>query len=126
MSEDTSAPPAANAAAIEQLTDTLYELLRARALSIGLMDIEVEAAGWLVEGELLFTSGPDFGFSLDLRTGTCRYCELVEEVGERWCEPPLTGLQLATSPDEAQLHELSLAVLNGVLDARRPLLRAPQ
>lgn len=104
--------------ALDAIADALYDLLEARAQSIGILDIAVEVNDGYVDGELLFGTGPDLGLSLDA-TGSVRYCELLEGDRERWLDETRSGLAV----DASRAEETALAVLDGLLAARRPLLR---
>lgn len=123
------AAPPARERAIEAFADALHDLLQARALSIGAIDVAVECNDGHVDGEVLFGEGPDIGFTLDAAAGTCAYCELVPPDSERWLDgAPHDGFaiaELAPGPtgDEARAAA-ALELLRGLLDARRPLLRS--
>lgn len=113
------------AAGLERIADALHDLLHARALSIGLLEVAVEVNDWYIDGEALFTEGPDIGFSLDVQDGDCRYCELLGDSDEQWLEHQVTGLDPAAADragDEARTA-LAITVLDGLLTARRPLLK---
>lgn len=116
-------PTNAQANAIDRLVDALYDLLHKRAMSIGLLDIAIEADGFHIDCELLFGEGPDMGCTIDSRVGSARYCELIGEDSERWLEDgAIDGLDVYGARQE-EIAELALLVLSGLLDARRPLLR---
>lgn len=106
-------------AAVVALVDAIEELLHSRAQSIGAIDVAIEANDGFVDGELLFAIGAGVGFALDLGSGECRYCELVGEDAERWLDGVVrrTGDPLG----RAQHEGVALAVLDGVLEARRSL-----
>ena len=116
---DEQPPNGVYAGALERLGEAFYDLLHARALSIGVMDIDLEQEGWYVDAELLFSVGPDMGISFDGRSGVCRYCELIGDDEERWLEHEVAGIDVANEPAK----DVALALLSGMLDARRPLLR---
>ena len=116
-------PTANHVRAIDDLVDALYDLLHARAQSIGAMDVGLEVNGWHVDGELMFTNGPDMGLSLDTRTGECRYCELVGDAQERWLDEVRGDLYVLDGGSSELLEAVSLELLDGLLAARRPLLR---
>lgn len=121
---DPGAPPTPDqAAAIERFADSLYELLRTRARSLGAMDIEVEPSGWLVEAEVLFGTGPDMGIRVDAASGVARYCVLLDGEEQSWCDAELGSLEITDANDEPAAGAQALLVLGGMLDARRPLLR---
>lgn len=122
--EDTPPPTAQQADSIERFAEALYELLRERALSWGLLDIGLEVDDWFVDGELMFATGPDMGFSLNLAVGAGRVCELIGTDHERWLEATIDDLRLPEPGDADSLRAQVLSVLDGVLDARRPLLRS--
>jgi hypothetical protein len=123
MPAPDSAPSAAQAEAIDAFADATYDLLHERAQSIGVLDIAVEVNGWHVDCELLFGSGPDMGFSLDTRSGECRYCRLLDGATERWLDEVRGDLLVLDAPDEELLGAAALELLDGLLAARRPLLR---
>ena len=109
--------------AVEALAEALYDLLHARAQSIGLLDIAIEVDGWFVDAELMFSSGPDMGLSLDAAAGACAYCRLVRDDAEEWLDAAaVTGLELPPASGADAARELALRLLTGLLDARRPLL----
>jgi hypothetical protein len=113
-------------AALEAFADAVHDLLHERALSIGVIDISVERNELHLDGELLFGIGPDMGFSLDARLGECRYCELVPPDSERWLDE-VRGDLLVLDADAGEAGDelrraAALELLQGVLDARRPLL----
>lgn len=115
--------------AVEAAADAIHDLLHERALSIGAIDIAVERNELHVDGEVLFGEGPDMGFTIDAVAGTCAYCELLPPDSERWLEgAERGGLDLvAIEPGpagEPARTAIALEVLRGLLDARRPLLRA--
>jgi len=122
MTSPSHEPSAAQAAAIDRFADALYDLLHERAQSIGLLDIGIERNDWHVDGELLFTTSPDMGLSLDAAAGVCRYCELVDDADERWLDETRSDLPVLEG-DDAALRDLALLVLDGLLAARRPLLK---
>jgi hypothetical protein len=113
--------------ALDAFADEVHSLLHERALSLGVIDVAVEVDEPHLDGELLFADGPDMGFTFDSQAGTCSYCELVPPDSERWLEERVESLQVLSLPageagDEAR-REAALALLQGMLDARRPLLR---
>lgn len=116
-------PSPAQARALDAFADALYDLLHARAQSIGILDIAIEVNDWHVDGELLFANGPDLGFSLDSRLGECRYCELLDGDRERWLDVVRGDLLLLDAPGDQVLAASALELLDGLLEARRPLLR---
>lgn len=122
------AAPPARELAVEAFADAVHDLLHARAQSIGAIDVAVERNELHVDGEVLFGEGPDLGFTLDAVAGTCAYCELVPPSSERWLEgAERTGLDVARidagpGGDEARAAA-ALELLQGLLDARRPLIR---
>jgi hypothetical protein len=125
MNDLSDIPPAADAAAIDRFSDAIYELLQVRAQSIGVLDIGIEIDDWFIDGELMFVNGPDMGFSIDSQARGARFCELLDDDGERWLDDVVEVDFLDLAPgDMDALAEQALIVLNGVLDARRPLLRA--
>ena len=100
--------------------DVLYDLLCARAQSIGVIDIVFDADDSFVDAEITFSAGPGIGFSIDLAAGVCQYCELIAESEERWLGDRIE--QLAVESGEAgDLQDAALEVLNGMLAARRSL-----
>jgi hypothetical protein len=114
---------------LDAFAEALQDLLEERALSIGAIDIVVEVNAPHVDGELLFGEGPDIGFSIDSTSRTCSFCELVGDESERWLDHRVEDLAVDAAPagsagDDAR-RELALAVLQGVLDARRPLRSRP-
>lgn len=122
----TDAPDDPTSARIEAFADAVYELLRVRASSLGALDVDVEVDGWFVDGEVLFASGPDMGFSVDTAAGTCVYCRLTDDGGETWLDDArivIEFLAAAGSDQEERVTAHAHAVLSGLLDARRPLLR---
>ncbi len=129
MSADAATPKpptAAQARAIEAFATALFELLEARAQSIGLLDIAVEVDGWNIDAELMYTSNPDMGATIDAASGELEVCELLGDDGERWIDDAgCAGLRVLDGDDQDidALREDTLAVLTAVLDARRPLLR---
>ena len=123
MTDTAPLPSAAQTAAIERFADAVYALLSERALSWGVVDISIEADGWYVDGELLFAAGPDMGFSVHTGAGEARFCVLVDERSERWTDDVCSGLAVIAARDDDELRPHVLAVLDGVLAARRPLLR---
>lgn len=116
-------PTPQQAEALDAFADALYDLLHARAQSIGILDIALEVNGWFLDAELLFSNGPDMGFSLDSHLGECRYCELLEGGRERWLDEVRGDLLVLDAPGEELLEAASLELLDGLLAARRPLLR---
>jgi hypothetical protein len=116
-------PTPAQVQVIDEVADSLYELLHARAQSIGILDIALEVNDWHVDVELMFSTGPDLGLSLDAQTGTCRYCELLEGDQERWLDEQRDGLDVLGARGEELANVVALEVLDGLLAARRPLLR---
>lgn len=123
------AVPSARELAVEAFADAVHDLLHARAQSIGAIDVAVERNDLHVDGEVLFGEGPDIGFTLDTAAGTCAYCELVPPDSERWLEgAERDGFDVAaTDPGPAgdeERSEAALELLQGLLDARRPLLRS--
>lgn len=122
MTADTI-PGGAHAKALEAFADALYDLLHERAQSINLLDIGIELNGWHVDGELMYSTGPDMGFTLDARTGECRYCELLPGNDERWLDEVRGDLLVLDAEGEELRRGLALELLAGLLDARRPLLR---
>ena len=118
----TNEPPNSALGAIDRFADSLGELLEKRALSIGLVDVAVEVDGWFVDCELMFSVDPDMGISVDVQRGAARYCELVGDSDERWLEHQVSNLPILGARGEDERREIALAVLAGVLDARRPLL----
>lgn len=109
--------------ALDAFADAVYDLLQARAQSIGILDIGIEVNGRHLDGELLFSTGPDIGFSLDARSGECRYCELLDGERERWLDEVRGDLLVLDAPGEEVLDAAALELLDGILAARRPLLR---
>lgn len=122
MSESENLPPNSALGAIDRFAESLGELLEKRALSVGLMDVAVEVDGWFVDCELMFSTDPDMGVSVDVQRGTARFCELVGERDERWLEHHVENLPILGARGEEERREIAVAVLTGVLDARRPLL----
>lgn len=116
-------PTQAHVEAIDAFVDVLYDLLHERAQSIGILDIALEVNGWHVDGELLYSNGPDMGLSLDTRSGECRYCELLDGEKERWLDEVRGDLLVLDAPGQELLDAVALEVLDGLLAARRPLLR---
>lgn len=116
-------PTPRQARLIDEVADRLYELLHARALSIGILDIALEVNDWHVDAELMFSKGPDLGLSLDAQTGVCRYCELLEADQERWLEEQRDDIDVLGARGEELANVVALEVLDGLLAARRPLLR---
>ena len=116
---DEAAPPGAG-----ELADTLGDLLAARALSIGALDISVELNAPHLDCEVLFAESPDIGCTLDLTSGEVQYCELEPGAGERWLpeHAATTDTSGLTGPDvhERIAHEL----LDGMLAARRSIRRS--
>ena len=120
-------PDPAAAAALDAFADAVHDLLHERALSIGAIDVAVEVNDDHLDGEVLFGAGPDIGFTLDTAARTCAYCELVPPDSERWLDDSAITLDPLEAPAGApgadRRAELALALLQGLLDARRPLLR---
>ncbi|MCB0877553.1 MAG: hypothetical protein KDC46_01030 [Thermoleophilia bacterium] len=113
--------------AIAAFADQVHDLLHERALSIGAIDVAVEVNDLHVDGEVLFGSGPDIGFTLDAEAGACSYCELVPPDSEQWLDArcdgfDVLGLPAGAAGDEAR-RAAALELLQGLLDARRPLLK---
>lgn len=108
---------------MDAAADAIYDLVHERAQSIGVLDVAIEANDWHVDGELLFSTGPDMGFSLDSRSGECRYCELLADAKERWLDEVRGDLLVLDTADAAVLRAVALELLDGLLTARRPLLR---
>lgn len=123
MSADQHHPTPAQAEAISSFTDALYDLLHERAQSIGLLDIGLELNGWHVDGELMYSSGPDMGFTLDARSGECRYCELLAGDKETWLDEVRGDLLVLDSESDELRRAVALELLDGLLAARRPLLK---
>jgi hypothetical protein len=117
-------PTTRQADAIEAFADALYELLEERSQSLGIIDVALEVDGWFVDAELVFAKGPDIGLSLHAGAGECRFCELVGSEAERWLEESgvVEGIDVLDDSDVDGDRERALRVLNGMLDARRPLL----
>ena len=113
--------------ALDAFAEALQDLLEARALSIGLIDIDIEVDAQHVDGELMFGEGPDIGFSFDSSSATCSYCELVPPDSEQWLDHQVAGLDvLAIASGDSGADDraaAALALLQGMLDARRPLLK---
>ena len=123
MADELAPPTSAQGAAVDRFADALYEVLTKRARSWGVVDVGLEVDGWYVDVELQFATGPDMGASVHAGAGEARYCELVGADQERWFDEGVDGLAiLAASSDEAR-DEQVMAVLDGLLAARRPLLR---
>lgn len=118
-----STPTPADVAAIDAFADVLYDLLHARAQSIGILDIALEVNAWHVDAELMYSSGPDMGVSLDTRSGECRYCELLDGAAEHWLDEVRGDLLVLDSPSANVLDAVALELLDGLLAARRPLLK---
>ena len=110
------------ASALDAFADALYDLLHARAQSIGMLDVGIEINGSHLDGEILFSSGPDIGFSLDSTSGECRYCELLDGSRERWLDEVRGDLLVLDAASEELLAAAALELLDGMLAARRPLL----
>lgn len=121
-SSSDNAPPARYVGAIDRFATTLGELLEKRALSVGLVDIALDVDGWFVDAELVFAVGPDMGVSVDTSAGVALFCELVGDDGERWLDHRVENLPVLDARGETERSEIAVAVLGGVLDARRPLL----
>lgn len=115
-------PPHSALGAIDRFADSLGQLLEQRALSIGLVDLSLEVDGWFVDCELLFGSVPDMGISVDVQHGVARFCELLGDDAEQWLEHTVGNLPVLDARGEEERREIALAVLGGLLDARRPLL----
>lgn len=116
-------PGRAQGDAIDAFADALYDLLHERAQSIGVLDIALEVNDWHVDGELMFSSGPDMGFTLDSRAGEARYCELLPGAQEAWLDERRADVAVLDAGDDDQRRAVALEVLDGLLAARRPLLR---
>lgn len=115
-----SSPSSAQASAIEAFADAVYELMSKRAASWGVLDVEIQTEDWLVEGELLFDSGVDMGFSYDARQAQCRYCVLPSgDADPVWLDADASDLQVLQRTDPDSLAEPALALCNGLLAARR-------
>lgn len=116
-----------HAAALDAFAEALQDLLEARALSIGVIDIAVELNDLHLDGEILFNDSPDMGFTLDAREGAVAYCELLPPDSERWLDERVEGLRVLDLPrgeaGSEQRAAAALALLQGLLDARRPLLK---
>ena len=124
MTAEERPPEGADARAIDAFAEAVYELMRVRASSLGALDIDVDVDGWHVDGEVLFSSGPDMGFSVDALAGVAVFCELLGDDGERWFDEQVEGIDvLGARGEEAALEAHALAVLDGLLAARRPLLK---
>lgn len=109
---------------LDLLADALYDLLSARARSIGVMDIQIDATWPWLDVELLFTNGPDIGLSLDALDGICSYCVMQGDAEELWLEADIGGLRLTAEVVDGEAHaDMALRMLDGLLAARRPLLR---
>lgn len=119
---DDDVPPNNALGAIDRFADSLGELLEKRALSIGMVEVGLEVDGWYVDCELLFATGPDMGISVDVQRGVARYCELVGDSDERWLDHLVENLPILGARGTEERHEIAVAVLTGMLDARRPLL----
>ncbi len=117
------APSAEQGDALDAFADALYDLLHERAQSIGILDIGIEVNGWHLDGELMYSNGPDMGFTLDSRSGECRYCELLPGERETWLDEVRGDLHVLDSAGDELLRAAALELLAGLLDARRPLLR---
>jgi hypothetical protein len=113
--------------ALAVFADAMYDLLHERAQSIGILDISIEPNDLHLDGELMFSTGPDIGFSLDARLGECRYCELLPPDAEQWLDEVRGDLLVLEAAPGAEGDELrcaaALELLQGLLDARRPLLK---
>ena len=109
---------------VEEFAEAFYGLLQSRALSLGIVDIALEVDGWYVDTELMFATGPDMGVSVHAGLGEARFCELLGDDGEAWADGTLDGVDVLGSRGAEQQAEQALKVLQGVLDARRPLLRS--
>lgn len=118
-----AAPTQHQATALDAFADAMYDLLHERAQSIGILDISIEVNGWHLDGELLASDGPDMGFSLDARSGECRYCELLGESKEQWLEEVRGDLLVLDAEADELRRAVALELLEGLLAARRPLLK---
>ncbi len=123
MPADASTPSPAQTATLDAFADALYDLLHERAQSIGILDIGIELNDWHVDGELMYSNGPDMGFTLDSRTGECRYCELLPGNKETWLDGVRSDLLVLDAEGDEIRRALALELLGGLLDARRPLLK---
>jgi hypothetical protein len=115
-------PPNSALGAIDRFAEALGELLEKRALSVGLVEVAVEVDGWFIDSEVMFSTDPDMGISVDVQRGVARYCELVGEDSERWLDHEVRNLPILEARGDEERREIAIAVLGGVLDARRPLL----
>jgi hypothetical protein len=102
---------------IERFADALHDRLCRYARSWGLVDISIETHDAHIDGELLFATGPDIGFTIDMSVGVSRYCELIGDTDERWLECDVVGIDAAVDLQVGR-------VTDGILAARR--LAAPQ
>lgn len=120
-----SQPPLSPVAqqALVAYAESLYELLCKRAQSWGLIDIAVDVNGQCIDGELMFSKGPDMGFVFDVSTSVCKYCQLVGDNAETWLPVKRTGLDVVGVKNDAEMRERVLELMDGVLEARRPLLK---
>ena len=116
-------PTPTQAQVVDEFADTLYDLLHARAQSIGILDIALEVNDFHVDGELMFSTGPDLGLSLDVRIGECRYCELLDGGKERWLDEVRGDLRVLDADTDEVREAIALELLDGLLAARRPLLK---
>ena len=116
-------PRGAQVDAIDSFADALYDLLHERAQSIGVLDIALEVNDWHVDGELMFSTGPDMGFTLDARAAEVRYCELLPGAQEAWMDEHREGVAALDARDDEARRAVALELLDGLLAARRPLLR---
>lgn len=103
---------------IEKLADEIASLLDSRALSIGLVDIAVSVDELFIDCELIFATAPDMGISVDTQQGAALYCMLIGVDSEQWLDHTVTNLLDINSESEQ-----ALKILDGLLDARRPLLK---
>ena len=108
--------------AIEAFADALYDLLHERAQSVGILDISIEVHDQHVDGELMFSTDPDMGFTLDTAAHACDYCELLPDDRERWLDDARTAVDISRARDDEARRDAAIALLQGLLDARRPLL----
>lgn len=123
MAREDTAPTPAQAQAIDAFADAVYDLLHERAQSIGILDIGIEVDGWHLDSELMFSTGPDLGFTVDLRAGEARYCQLLDGSKERWLDEVRGDLLVLDFQGTELLRAAALELLDGLLAARRPLLR---
>jgi len=118
----TEQPSARQSEDLDGFAEALYELLQERALSLGIVDIALELDGWFIDVEVLFAVGPDMGISLHGGAGESRFCQLVGEQEEQWLDHHVDGVKVIGVRDADALRGQALRVLQGLLDARRPLL----